>query len=133
MKGHGAVKALFLIAAVYDGILGLAFLLAPGRLFGAFDVAPPNHWGYVHFPAALLIVFAMMFFAIARDPENNRNLIPYGIMLKTAYCGVAFWHWTSAGIPGMWKPFAVADLIFGALFVWAYFHVGTTGPGGSDA
>ena len=128
MRGHGAIKVLFLVAAAYDGILGLAFLFASARLFDAFGVTPPNHWGYVHFPAALLVVFAVMFLAIARNPEGNRNLIPYGIMLKAAYCGVAIWHWATAGIPGMWKPFAITDLVFGVLFVWAYSHVGSTGP-----
>lgn len=128
MRGHGAIKLLFLVAAAYDGILGLAFLFASTRLFDAFGVTPPNHWGYVHFPAALLVVFAVMFLAIARDPEGNRNLIPYGIMLKTAYCGVTIWHWVTGGIPGMWKPFAIADLVFGVLFIWAYSHIGRTGP-----
>jgi hypothetical protein len=132
MRGQGAVKALFLIAAIYDGILGLAFLLAPSRLFDAFEVMPPNHWGYVQFPAALLVVFAILFLAGARDPQNNRNLIPYGILLKIAYCGVVAWHWASAGIPGMWKPFAVADLFFGVFFAWAYFRIASAGPEGRD-
>ena len=133
MRGHGAIKVLFLIAATYDGVLGLAFLLAARQVFDAFGVVPPNHWGYVHFPAALLVVFAFLFLAVARDPVKNRNLIPYGIMLKVAYCGVVAWHWATTGIPGMWKPFAVADLVFGVLFVWAYSHIAGTGAGRHDA
>jgi hypothetical protein len=124
---------LFVVAAAYDGILGLAFLLAPGRLFDAFEVVPPNHWGYVHFPAALLVVFAVLFSAVARNPRSNRNLIPYGILLKVAYCGVVAWHWATAGIPGMWKPFAIADLAFGLLFAWAYIDIGRTGSSGGRA
>jgi hypothetical protein len=126
MKTHGAIKALFLIAAIYDGVLGLVFLLVPGRMYDAFGVAPPNHWGYVHFPAALLVVFAVLFLAVARNPERNRNLIPYGILLKAAYCGVVFWHWAAQGIPTMWKPFAVSDLVFGLLFIWAYVDLRRT-------
>ena len=133
MRGHGAIKLLFLVAAVYDGMLGLAFLFASAPLFDTFGVTPPNHWGYVHFPAALLIVFAIMFLVIARDPQANRNLIPYGIMLKVAYCGVTIWYWATAGIPGMWKPFAIADFVFGVLFVWAYLHVGGIGTEGRHA
>jgi hypothetical protein len=64
------------------------------------------------FPAALLIVFALMFLAVARNPVANRNLIPYGMLLKVSYCGVIFFHWFASGMPDMWKPFAVADLVF---------------------
>ena len=128
MKTRGAIKTLFLIAAIYDGVLGLVFLLAAGRMYDTFGVAPPNHWGYVHFPAALLIVFAIMFLAVARAPERNRNLIPYGVMLKAAYSGLVFWHWAAQGIPNMWKPFAFADLVFGLLFVWAYVELRKAPP-----
>ena len=40
-------------------------------------------------------------------------------MLKVAYCGTAFYYWAAMGIPGIWKPFALADLVFMGLFVWA--------------
>jgi len=84
------------------------------------EVTPPNHWAYVQFPAALLVIFALMFAAIAANPLENRKMIPYGIMLKAAYCGVTFWYWNAEGIPGLWKPFAVIDLVMGFLFLWAF-------------
>ena len=118
------IAALFLIAALYYGVLGAFFLVAPGLVYQWADVTPPNHWGYVQFPAALLLIFGLMFAAIARDPVGNRNLIVYGILLKVAYCGIAFWYWFTAGIPGLWKPFAVADLVMGVLFVWSYRALG---------
>ena len=119
------IKALFFIAALYDGALGAVFLLAPGEVYRVADVTPPNHWAYVQFPAALLLIFGLMFAAIAMKPIENRKLIPYGIMLKAAYCGVAFWYWNKEGIPGIWKPFAVTDLLMGFLFVWSYWKLGT--------
>ena len=122
------ITVLFVIAAVYDGILGLVFLLGAGAVFERFGVTPPNHFGYVHFPAAVLIVFALMFLAIARNPQANRNLIPYGMLLKVAYCSVVFYHWFTAGIPNLWKPFAIFDLGFLALFVWAYVSFQKSAP-----
>jgi hypothetical protein len=119
MKNLRWVILLFYVAAAYDGILGAAFLFIPSSIFSWFNVPPPNHPGYIHFPAALLIVFAIMFINIARAPIRNRNLIPYGILLKVSYCSVTFWHWFSGGLPTMWKPFAVFDVIFGLLFLWA--------------
>jgi hypothetical protein len=114
------IPALFWIAAAYDGVLGVVFLFNPGWVFRAFEVTPPNHMGYVQFPAALLIIFAVMFAAIARAPLAQRGLILYGVLLKAAYCGVTSFHWITAGLPGMWKPFVWIDLAMGVLFLWAY-------------
>lgn len=114
------VSLLFVVAALYDGLLGLIFLFAGNSVFVHVGVTPPNHWGYVQFPAALLITFGIMFSMIAKNPVANRNLIPYGVLLKVSYCGVVFFYWMGPGIPGMWKPLAVIDLIFLVLFAWAY-------------
>jgi hypothetical protein len=126
MRESPATSVLFYVAAVYDAVLGVAFLTAAPALFEWVGVTPPNHFGYVHFPAALLIVFALMFVAIARQPAVNRSLIPYGILLKVSYCAVVFYHWLTAGIPYIWKPFAIADLAFLVLFAWAYLDLGKT-------
>ena len=61
-----------------------------------------------------------MFAMIAWKPKENRNLIPYGLLLKVSYCGVVFSYWFTSGIPVIWKPFAVLDLVFMALFVWSW-------------
>jgi hypothetical protein len=124
---------LFAIAAVYDGVLGVAFLLFPAALYERFGVVPPNHWGYVDFAAAILVIFAMMFIQVARDPRSNRNLIPYGVLLKVAYCGVVFRYWFAVDLPNLWKPFAVADVAFAVLFVWAYVALKPAVRPGSDA
>ena len=123
MKTKTRVSLLFIVAAIYDGVLGGAFLIAPQALFEWLKVTPPNHYGYVHFPAALLIVFALMFLAIALKPISNRHLIPYGIGLKVSYCGVVFWHWFGGAIPNIWKPFAICDVAFIVLFILASIYL----------
>lgn len=120
MKSTKLVSLVFWIAAIYDGVLGAVFLLAPGYLFQRFEVTPPNHMGYVQFPAALLLMFGVMFAKIAIAPSANRHLIFYGVWLKASYCGLAFWYWMSADIPAIWKPFAIIDVVMAGLFVWAY-------------
>ena len=120
MRKQKVIRVLFAVAAIYDGLLGAAFLFAGDALFRWFGVTPPNHPGYVQFPAALLIVFAIMFAAVAVNPSRNRNLIPYGVLLKISYCGVILFYWLTTGIPGMWKPFCVSDFVFLVLFVWAW-------------
>jgi hypothetical protein len=112
-------KVLFYLSALYDGVLGLAFVFFWPWVFQFFDVTPPNHGGYVQFPALLLIIFGFLFLRIARDPDANRELITYGIGLKAAYSGLVFWYQLTAGVPAMWVPFAWLDLLFLGLFVMA--------------
>ncbi len=128
MKNHAMIRILFILAAVYDGVLGLVFLAAGPMLFDRFNVEPPNHWGYIHFPAALLLIFAVMFAAVALRPVANRNLIPYGMLLKVSYCGLVFYHWAATGVPTMWKPFAIMDVLFLVAFVWAYVRLRAVAP-----
>jgi len=113
-------KWLFTVAAIYDGLFGLIFFFFWRDVYRHFNVTPPNHEGYVKFPALLLIIFGAMFLQIARDPDRHRNLIAYGIALKVAYAGLVFWYQlTTPGIPAMWIPWAWADLVFLVLFVLA--------------
>jgi hypothetical protein len=113
------IKILFLIAGIYDGILGVAFLFFGLEIFRIAGVTPPNHIGYIQFPAILLIVFAAMFLQIARNPAGNRSLMLYGAGLKVAYCGVVFWNDWQGGIPMLWIPWAWADFVFLVLFLAA--------------
>lgn len=120
MKKDAALSMLFLVLAAYDGLIGLAFLLAAGTIFEWAQVTPPNHLAYVQFPAALLMIFALMFGAVARNPLANRDLIPYGILLKLSYCAIAFYYWFTSGIPMLWKPLAFVDLAYVPVLAWAY-------------
>ena len=110
-----------------DGLLGLVFFLVPAWPFERFQVPPPNHYGYVQFPGAVLLIFALMFFRVAADPRRRRDLIPYGILLKLAYVSVSGWHWHFAGIPAMWKPLTIIDAISAVLFVVAYASLAREG------
>ncbi len=120
MRSKTLIPVLFVLVAAYDGLLGAAFLVKPLSLFAWYGVTPPNHVGYVQFPALLLILFALMFLQVALDPLRYRNLIPYGIGLKIAYSGLVFRYWLTTGLPDMWKPFAVIDAVTAVLFLWAY-------------
>lgn len=123
MKSVRWIQALFIVAALYDGVLGIVFLAVPAMMYDAVNLTHPNHWGYIRFPAALLILFALMFAAIARNPVGNRNLIPYGIGLKVCYCAVAFSYWAMGSLPWIWQPFAIIDLVMMGLFTWAWLAI----------
>lgn len=122
------VKGLFLVAAIYDGVLGLVFLFKPGLAFELFEVVPPNHFGYVQFSAILLLIFAAMFLRVAREPMANRFIMLYGIGLKAGYSGLVFYYMLTTGVPAMWVPWAWADLVFLLLFLWSWHYTGLLTP-----
>ena len=119
------MKAAFAVSAVYDGIVAFVFLFFGPAIFDYFGIERPNHLGYLHFPALLLIVFAIMYWRIASDPVRFRDLIPYGIGLKVSYSAVVFYHWLTAGIPALWIPFAWLDLVFLIVFIQAWRSTGS--------
>ena len=124
------LKIFYVIAALYDGVLGVAFLLFPAAIYAMYAVEPPNHMAYVQFPALLLIVFGAMFFQISRNPAKNRELILYGCGLKVSYCSMVFGYMATSGVPAMYVPFAYADLVFLALFIMTYKSLGEPAQAG---
>jgi hypothetical protein len=127
MKSLSSIRVLYVIAAAYDGLLGLAFLAAGPQIFARLQITPPNHWGYVHFSAGVLVIFGWMFLEIARKPLESRNLVTYGILLKACYVATVGWYWVNGDIPALWKVFAAADTLFALLFIWSLpaFRLGT--------
>ncbi len=121
---NNLIKKFYVIAGVYDGILGLAFLMFPVKIFSYCEVTPPNHMAYVQFPAMLLIVFSGMFFKIASDPVKYRLFIPAGCGLKISYCSMAFYYQITSTIPSMWIPWAWIDLLFLILFILSWKQIG---------
>jgi hypothetical protein len=109
------IRIVLIASGIYDGLLGLAFLVAPATVFRLAAVTPPN-FGYIQFPALVLLIFAAMFLRIAADPVARREQILYGMALKASYFCVVFWYQLHGGIPTLWIPFAWADVAFFILF-----------------
>jgi len=112
------------MAAAYDGILGIVYLFFFPQVFAYFQIAPPNHPAYVQFPALLVIIFAWMFWRIAGNPVRHRDLIPFGMGLKVAYCAIVFWYQLRGT---MWPAFvalAWIDVFFLLLFILAWVATG---------
>jgi hypothetical protein len=123
---RSTISALFLIAGVYDFVIGLVFLFFGTQLFDLAGIPYPNHWGYVQFCSLMLMVFGSMFLAIARDPVSNRNLMPFGMLLKISYVGIVCYYWLTTGCPFLFKPFVVIDFVMLVLFAMAFFATAQT-------
>lgn len=125
MKNATFSRYVFGAACIYDGLLGILYFVMPHQIYDWLGAIFPNHIAYIQFPALLLIVFSVMFFNIARDPHENRNLFIYGILMKLSFSIVIIIHWINGTITDMWKPMALADLLFAVLFYFAYKEVTT--------
>ena len=117
------IRPLFYVSALYDGLLGLAFLFAPAFTFALARFPIPDTFAYVQFAAALLLIFACMFLAVALRPVANRNLIPFGVLLKVAYCSLVLYYAAQIPLAPLWLIFAGLDLLFLVLFVVAWWVI----------
>ena len=102
------------------------------QIFDSVGVPQPNHWAYIQFGSLLLMVFGLMFFMVAFDPIANRNLMPYGMLLKISYTGLVAYYWFTTDCPLLFKPFAIIDAVMLILFVLAY-RQRLTAPGAGAA
>jgi len=117
------IKVVLTASGIYDFVIGLVFLLAPAALFRVAGVIPPNHFGYVQFPALFLIIFGVMFLRAAADPVARRDQLLYGMALKASYAGLVFWYQLHGGVPMLWIPFAWADVCFFIVFLLGWRQV----------
>ncbi len=119
MLSEKAIKKLFVVAGLYDLIIGLIFLVGFKQLYAYFNVALPNHDGYIHFAAAVVMVFGIGFFFVAQNPVRNRDIIKMGILLKLSYSLTVLGHNYFGYVPQVWVPWAWIDLAFLAAFIIA--------------
>jgi hypothetical protein len=113
-------RGLFLIAAIYDVLLGITFAFFPARAFGALGISEklPAFGGYLTLLGAFVLVIGVAYFLISRgDLRRNLDLIRVGTLYKLAYSATAFYYWAAGGLPhiAFAALFGVADAVFFAL------------------
>jgi hypothetical protein len=104
----GAFKNIFRITAIFIGIYGLGFFLAPKILFSmSQDPGFPGHPGWVRWAGGTLIGLAVGVWIVSNDPAKQRPFvialaIGLGLnalshlysILSGEYQGVAWFIWT---------------------------------------
>jgi hypothetical protein len=114
----GFWKPFFLVAALYDGILGAAFFLFYNPLFHALGIALPNNTSYIHITTAYIFVQGLSYWFVYRDPLKNVDIVKVGIVYKVIYVGLAAYYLAVGQLlSSVFAWLAVADLIFLVLFV----------------
>jgi hypothetical protein len=122
-------RGLFAVAALYDIVLGVAFLFFPRESFelvGA-EAEYPEYTAYITLIAVFLLVLGIGYALIARgNLMRNRDLIAVGTLYKLAYVGAAVFYLITGDYPhiSFIAIFGVADLGFLVLMAecWWYIH-----------
>jgi hypothetical protein len=107
----GWIRPFCRICAIYDFLLGLAFLLAYKPIFARFGVTLPNHPAYVQFAAAMVTVIGIGFWYVAQAPERNRDILKLGLLVKVAYVVIVFGYYFKGEMPGLWVPMGFVDFV----------------------
>ena len=120
-------RRLFLVATIYDVVLGVVFLFFAGWAFDLLDIrAEMPEGGYVPLIGAFLLVIGIAYWLIYRaDLVENRDLIAVGTLYKLAYSGVGFWVWAFDEVPhvAFVAVFGIADVVFFVLMLECWLVV----------
>lgn len=111
-------RNLFLVAALYDMILGGAFLVAGEQVLEAIGMALPPHVAYIQLAAVFVFLQGLGYWLVYRDPPANRGLVQLGIAFKASYAGLVAWYLAIGQMPNdFFIPWAIIDLLFLGGFV----------------
>jgi hypothetical protein len=106
-------KTFFLIAALYDGLLGLAFFFLYNPLFSMFDITLPNNTSYIHLTAAFVFVQGVGYWFVFQDPEGNHGIVKLGIVYKGVFALLAAYYWAIGQLlHPIFALFGILDVLF---------------------
>lgn len=119
-KGESYYKILFLVSALYDFILGFAFLFFYKQIFALLRMNLPENPSYLTFAALTIMFFGVLLFMIYLDLKNSRRMILYAIFFKFSYIATVIYYYVVVGkayVDFPFRLFAFFDLIFALLFL----------------
>jgi hypothetical protein len=111
-------RPLLLAAAIYDCVLGLAFLFFAGPISHTLGFALAADPVYVQLAAGLIGLMGLGFYFAWREPLLNRDIIVMGAVGKAFYILLAIVTQLRGTIPHpVFLLLAGIDLVFFAVFV----------------
>ena len=119
------IPVLFIFVGCVELVTGSLFILLPEQIFQLTGIERISALEYIQFPALLIMVFGLMMFAVAKDPERNRNLIPYICLFKAALISVVIFNCLTKGLAWLWISFACFDIAYLIGFLLAYKQIKT--------
>jgi hypothetical protein len=114
-KGY---RNLFLVAALYDFVLGFFFFLFWPFIFDHILKIPyPNYLAFYQAAAAFIFNMGIGFYFVYRNMYRNIDIVKVGIAFKLFYTGLAFFYVFVEKMPWILALFGFLDLIFIVFFV----------------
>jgi hypothetical protein len=111
-------RAFFLVAALYDMLLGAAFVVVGEQILRAIGMELPPHIAYIQLAAVFIFVQGFGYLLTYLDPLGSLGIVRVGIAYKAAYAGLAFWYLVIGALPSpFFVPWAIVDLLFLVGFV----------------
>ncbi len=126
MKGEKFYRGMFLIASLYDFILGILFFLFYKQIYKIFDITLPHHPEYIQSPALFIAILGVMLFYVYKDMYRNVDMVKIGILSKIGYAGLSFYHYIFTGPHWVFALFAWCDLVFLVLFILFLYNLKRT-------
>ena len=112
-----SIRTLFLTAAIFNWLVGLALLFDAALLFELFRVTPlPTEPLFVQLFAWLVIVFGVGYFWASRDPAGNVPIIKLGVLGKCSVFLVCLAGTAMGSVSWQMMILASADLLYALLF-----------------
>ena len=113
-------RAVFAIAAIYDIVLGAAFIFFYDPILDWLDITPPDNTSYIHLAAVFVLVQGISYVFAWQNLAENVSLVKTGIIYKAAYFLVALYYLVTGDLlHWIFFVFGVADLGFMLLFIGA--------------
>lgn len=117
---YGLAKAVLLVTALYDLVLGIAFLFFYAPIFSWLLIELPTDARYLQLSAAFVLVLGIGYYLIYRNIERNKDLFLLGILYKVAYSAIAFYYFFFGTVETIFFIFGCIDLVMLALLVYCY-------------
>jgi hypothetical protein len=125
-------RKLFIIAGLYNIILGLAFLLFFSRLMVLFHMPPALREPTLFSRMAILLAmsYGAGYLMVSRDLYGQRGIVLLGILAKSLVFVLFLYHFLFSGLHAAAFSIGVGDLAFALLFVkFLAFTGGRAAPG----
>ena len=110
-------KGMFLVASIYDLVLGAIFFLFYRAVFSYFNIPLPNYPMYLQMSAAFVIAMGFGYYFVYKNLYRNADLVKLGIVYKIAYSVLAIYFYLASLAHVIFFLLAMVDIIFLALFV----------------
>ncbi len=119
LKNEKTYRNLFLIAALYELILGFVFFVFWRFFFeDIFKIPLPNYPQFFQAAAAFVVVMGVGFYFVYINMYRNIDIVKLGIVFKLVYTGLAFYYVFIENMPWIFSVFGFLDLIFIVFFVF---------------